>query len=70
VRDAERVADAIWARVARLGAAIEDVERDPSARSHVQEPLVFDVFEADGREGHGWRAVFDTVQDRRGLIRS
>lgn len=40
---------AIWARVAQPGAAIAEAERDPSARSHVQEPLVFDVFEADGR---------------------
>lgn len=40
---------AIWVRVAQPGAAIADAQRDPSARSHVQEPLVFDVYEADGR---------------------
>lgn len=40
---------AIWVRVAQPGTAIKDAQRDPSARSHVQEPLVFDVFEANGR---------------------
>ena len=40
---------AIWVRVAQPGTAIADAQRDPSARSHMQEPLVFDVYQADGR---------------------
>jgi hypothetical protein len=40
---------AIWVRVAQPGAAIAEAERDPSARSHVQEAIVFDVYAPDGR---------------------
>ncbi len=40
---------AIWVRVAQPGSAIAASERAASARSHVKEPIIFDVFEADGR---------------------
>ncbi|MCA1790271.1 MAG: hypothetical protein LC667_10555, partial [Thioalkalivibrio sp.] len=39
----------IWVRIAQPGIVISVEERTPNARTFVREPLVFDVFESDGR---------------------
>lgn len=39
----------IWVRVAQPGTVIAEAERAPRARTFVHEPIVFDVFESDGR---------------------
>lgn len=39
----------IWVRIAQPGTAIAAAERDDRARSFVREPLMFDVYESDGR---------------------
>lgn len=41
--------DRIWVRVAQPGHVLPEADRHPTLRSHVAEPVVFDVFEADGR---------------------
>lgn len=39
----------LWVRVARPGTPLPAAERADGARSHVREPIVFDVYDGDGR---------------------
>ncbi len=41
--------DRIWVRVAQPGVPLPEAERLASLRSHVTEPVVFDVYESSGR---------------------